>query len=65
MPTKGFCSNIFTQEEWKWVSIEDLEEVSDLARCTRQCAQNAVKSAKFLSSQQKASQFIAENVIRK
>ena len=38
------------------------EETSAQEKCIKQLALNAEKNAKFLSNQQKASQFIAENV---
>jgi hypothetical protein len=41
------------------------EEVSDHEKCIRQFVPNVVRNVKFLSSQQKASQFIAKNVIER
>ena len=45
--------------------VVDSEEILDHEKCIKQLALSAEKNAKFLSSQQKVSQFIAENVIRR
>jgi hypothetical protein len=56
------------EDDVKWENLEIeaaavLEEISDHVKCTKQFAQNVEKNAKFLSSQQKASQYFAKNVI--
>lgn len=43
------------------MAMVDSEEISDLEKCTRQHALSAEKSAKFLSSLQKAGQSTAES----
>ena len=48
--------------------MADFEEISALEnqeKCIKQFVLNAEKNAKFLSSQQKASQFFARNVIER
>ena len=65
----SYC--FFLCREWrkekKWtISTEAAsEEVLGRARCIRQLALSAERSAKFLSSQWKASLFIARNVMLK
>ena len=57
----------------KWENFTEVQEgtsigvleILDQDRCINQLAQNAVKNAKFHSSQQKASQFTVENAIEK
>jgi hypothetical protein len=49
----------------KWEILTEALETLGTEKCTKQPAQNAVKNAKFHSSQQKADLFTAENVIRK
>ena len=39
--------------------------IQDQEKCIRQFAQNVSKNVKFRSSQQKASQFFAENALQK
>jgi hypothetical protein len=45
--------------------LADFKEALDQEKCTKQFALNARKNAKFLSSLQKESQFIAKNVMLK
>ena len=48
---------------WKDLEMVVSEGISGQERCIKQLALNAVRNVKFLSSQWKASQFIAEIAI--
>ena len=46
-------------------AAEDSEDLSAQEKCIKQLALNVVRNAKFLSNQLKASQFTAENAIKR
>jgi hypothetical protein len=52
------------KEQWEDLKAVD-KEILGHAKCIKQLVQNVVRTAKYRSNQQKASQFIAENVIEK
>jgi hypothetical protein len=62
--TKGVAAVVLTEEAAVMVVLIEEVLTGVQGRCIKRFVPNAIKNVKFLLNQQKANQYIAENVFR-